>query len=132
MAGFAHTLVASVTGVGPLTFTAIEDEGATITPGLTEFVFPNSGRVSQVQVVDASNSAGAFSYRLKYKGDSGTVKLIDVVSAAAGEVLKSFAIESPLLEVRGNGTRALLAEAIVAGGATPDGCLVVIVVERET
>jgi len=132
MAGFATTLVATVTGPGPLTFTAISSEGAVIATGLTEFVFPDNGKRFQVQVVDGSNSSGAFQYRLMYKGNGGTVKLIDVVSAAAGEVLKSFAVESPLLEVLGDGTRSISAEAIIAIGAPADGCLVVIVVQRET
>lgn len=132
MAGFVHTLVAEVTAVGPLTFTAIEDEGASVTPGLTEFVIPNNGKIFQVQAVDGSNSAGAFAYRVKYKGNSGVVRLIDVVSPAAGEILKTFSIEAPLLEVKGDGTRAIQAEALVAGGTTPDGTLTIIVVERET
>jgi len=130
MAGFVHTLVASVTDVGPITFTAIEDEGATITPGLTEFVFPDTGRVSQVQVVDASDF-GPFSFRLSYKGDSGVVKLMDIVSKTAGEVFKKFNVNKPLLEVEGNGVRALRAEAL-AVGAFDLGCLVIVVVERET
>ncbi|HXV63096.1 MAG TPA: hypothetical protein VEK15_20515 [Vicinamibacteria bacterium] len=132
MAGFVHTLVAEVLAVGPLTFTLIDDEGANVELGLTEYVIPNNGKVFQVQAVDGSNSAGAFSYRVNYRADSGVVRLIDVVSPSAGEVLKTFAVEAPLLEVKGNGTRAIRAEAIVAGGATPDGTLTIIIVERET
>jgi len=132
MAGFVHTLVAQVLAVGPLTFTLIDDEGANIEVALASYVFPNNGKIFQVQAVDGSNSAGPFAYRLIYKGDSQEVRLIDVVSPAAGEILKTFAIEAPLLEVKGNGTRALKAEAIVAGGTTPDGTLTIIVVERET
>ncbi|HXV63097.1 MAG TPA: hypothetical protein VEK15_20520 [Vicinamibacteria bacterium] len=132
MDGFAVTLVAEVSGPGPLTFTQISDEGAVVIPGLTEFVFPNNGKKWQVTVIDASNSNGAFAYRLNYRSDSGIERLIDIVGPSAGEVLKSFANETPLLEVLGNGVRALQAEAIQAVGAVADGNLTVIVVQRET
>lgn len=132
MDGFAVTLVAEVSGPGPLTFTQISDEGAVVIPGLTEFVIPNDGKIWQILAIDASNSNGAFSYRLNYKADSGIQRLIDIVAPSAGEVLKSFANETPLLEVLGNGTRAIQAEAVQAVGAVADGTLTVIVAKRET
>lgn len=132
MEGFTVTLVADVTAPGPLTFTQISDEGAVIIPGLSEFVFPNDGKRWEVLAIDASNVTGAFAYRLNYKGDHGVVRLIDIVGPSAGEVLKSFADETPLLEVLGNGVRALQAEAVQAVGALAQGTLTVIVVKRET
>ena len=115
MAGFARTLIASVTGAGALTWTVISEEGSVVAVGVATFLFPNNGKRHQVQVVDGSNSAGAFAYRLNYVGDGGTVRLLDVVAPAAGEVLKTFAVEAPLIEVIGNGTRGLTATALVAG-----------------
>jgi len=132
MDGFAVTLVAQVSGPGPLTFTQISDEGAVIIPGLTEFVFPDNGKRWEILAIDATNVNGAFCYRLNYKSDSGIQRLIDIVAPSAGEVLKSFATETPLLEVLGNGVRALQAEAIQAVGVIAEGTLTVIVVQRET
>lgn len=132
MDGFAVTLVAQVSGPGPLTFTEISEEGGVVIPGLAEYVFPNNGKIWQILAIDASNSVGAFSYRLNYKGDQGIQRLIDIVAPSAGEVLKSFLPETPLLEVLGNGVRALQAEAIQAVGALADGTLTVILAMRET
>jgi len=133
MAGFVHTLTSGeITVVGPITFTEITNLGNTVNTGLTEWLFPTN-KISQVQVIDASNCDGSFCIRITYHlTDQVEVPLIDVVGPSAGEVLKSFAIEAPLLEILGDGEKSLFAEALDLGGAEGNRAnLVIVAVERD-
>lgn len=131
MTGFVHTLTATPSAVGAITFTVIDKSGSRVTTGVTTYLF-ETRRTSQVQVIDGSNCDGSFCFRLNYRQTAQQiVPLIDVVSPSVGEVLKSFAIEAPLLEVIGDGVRGLTADVLALGGTTPRGKLTVIIVETQ-
>jgi hypothetical protein len=129
MTGFVHTLTAQPTVLGPVTFTVIDKQGSRVTTGVITYLFEED-RVSQVQVIDASNVDGSFAFRIIYHQQTAVdVPLIDIVAPSAGEVLKSFAVEAPLLEVAGDGVRGLTATALALGGTTPRANLTIIVIE---
>jgi hypothetical protein len=130
---FAVTLSAVVAANGAITtFTVITERGTSITTGQTSWVFP-TGKLYNVMVVDGSNRDGAFHFRIYLNDGETQHAVIDVVSPQAGEVMKNFAVESPLLEILGDGTLALEADALALDGSpNANAFLTILVAERPT